>query len=102
MRVRWAGGGAAMGVGWSPDTSTSGGSSETDVNAFAVIACTSPPRAVVTTVTPVVSRPSVRRIAPDSMRWTMTFIGGAALAAVPRAAAPHEAADVAVVDHVGD
>jgi hypothetical protein len=49
---------------WSTDTRTSGGSSDTDVKAFAVIACTSAPSAsaVVTTVTPVQKRPSVVRI----------------------------------------
>jgi hypothetical protein len=46
---------------WSIDTRTSGGFSDTEVNAFAVIACTSPSRAVVTTVTPVQKRPSAER-----------------------------------------
>src|ERR687886_959820 len=93
-----------MRVRWSTDTSTSGGSSETEVNAFAVIAWISPPCAVVTTVTPVVKRPSVRRIAPGSIRWAVRLMAVASgpSAAVARAVAlAAEEADVGVVDHVG-
>ena len=41
--------------------STSGGCSDTDMNAFAVIPCTCSPTRVVSTVTPVANIPSVRR-----------------------------------------
>ena len=44
---------------------TSGGCSETDMNAFAVIPCTCSPTRVVRTVTPVANIPSVRRKARD-------------------------------------
>ena len=43
--------------------STSGGSSETDMNAFAVMPCTCSPFSAVMTVTPVANMPSVRRSA---------------------------------------
>ncbi len=43
------------------ETSTSGGCSDTEVNALAVIAWTWSSRAVVTTVTPVQNRPIVER-----------------------------------------
>ena len=45
----------------STETSTSGGRSETDMNAFAVMPCTVSPERVVSTVTPVANIPSVRR-----------------------------------------
>ena len=41
------------------ETSTSGGRSETDMNAFAVMPCTCSPTRVVSTVTPVANMPSV-------------------------------------------
>ena len=58
---RVAGSSACICARWSTETSTSGGSSDTDVNALAVIAWTSPSRSVVTTVTPVEKRPSAER-----------------------------------------
>ena len=45
----------------SSEISTSGGLSETDMKAFAVIPCTWSPTRVVSTVTPVANMPSVRR-----------------------------------------
>jgi len=45
----------------SMEMSTSGGRSETDMNAFAVIPCTCSPARAVSTVTPVANIPSVRR-----------------------------------------
>jgi hypothetical protein len=45
----------------STDTMTSGGCSDTDMNALAVIPCTCSPTRVVTIVTPVANRPRMRR-----------------------------------------
>ena len=49
------------------EMSTSGGCSETDMNAFAVMPCTCSPTRVVRIVTPVANIPSVRRKASDGV-----------------------------------
>ena len=57
----------------STEMSTSGGSSDTDMNAFAVMPCTWSPERVVITVTPVANIPSVRR---SAMRGSSPSSGG--------------------------
>ena len=64
---RVSGSSACIRVRWSIETSTSGGCSDTDVNALAVIAWTWSSRAVVTTVTPVQNRPIAERSRPGSI-----------------------------------
>ena len=57
--------------------STSGGSSETDMNALAVMPCTWSPWRVVITVTPVANMPSVRR---SAIRGSSPSSGGSSTA----------------------